>query len=137
VVLPVNGVRGVQYDTRTDAVVYGCDATRDFTHEDWIRLAMAALDQAGLDAAEQAVVRHALGSRSGGHVDVAGITFGALRISNVDMACELAELTRTEQEAARTIAPRYIRCHDVGPAADSVGVHSVPARRVGPKRPTQ
>lgn len=34
------------YGARVDAVVYGCPATADYTREDWIRLALAALDQA-------------------------------------------------------------------------------------------
>jgi hypothetical protein len=38
--------RPVQYDARTDAVVYG-PFTRGFERADWIRLAAAALDQAG------------------------------------------------------------------------------------------
>lgn len=35
------------YGARIDAVVYGCAATADYTREDWLRLALAALDQAG------------------------------------------------------------------------------------------
>ena len=69
-----------QYDTRTDAVIYGCDATASFTPADWIRLAMAALDQAGVSAIGQAAVRQALWGRYGGGdeaVDIAAVLDGA------------------------------------------------------------
>ena len=36
-----------QYDEKTDAVIYGA-ATKDLVEHDWVRLAVAALDQAGV-----------------------------------------------------------------------------------------
>lgn len=48
------------YDARTQAVVYGCDDTADFTREDWINLAMAALDQAGCNVRFQEEIRASL-----------------------------------------------------------------------------
>jgi hypothetical protein len=45
----------VQYDPKTDAVVYG-DVTKDFTKEDWVRLALACLDQAGIHDFDQAYI---------------------------------------------------------------------------------
>jgi hypothetical protein len=36
------------YGPNVDSVVYGCDATRTYTRGDWIALALAALDQAGV-----------------------------------------------------------------------------------------
>lgn len=45
-----------QYDSKTDAVIYGSSLTSDFTREDWIRLALAALDQAGLDKVTQDMI---------------------------------------------------------------------------------
>ena len=38
-----------QYGRRIDAGVYGCDAPHDYTRADWIKLALAALDQAGVN----------------------------------------------------------------------------------------
>ena len=40
------------YSKAVDAVVYGA-TTRDLTSDDWMRLAMAALDQAGMNGATQ------------------------------------------------------------------------------------
>lgn len=55
-----------QYGAKTDAVVYGCDETADFESEDWIRLALAALDQAGVTPARLSVAyQHARGSTEG------------------------------------------------------------------------
>lgn len=52
------------YGKRIDSVVYGCDATSDYTREDWIRLALAALDQAGVSPRQlEDAYRH--GSRRG------------------------------------------------------------------------
>lgn len=60
-------MRVVSYVQRIDAVVYGSD-TSDYTREDWIRLALAALDQAGVSPAQLADAdRH--GSRRNGGVD--------------------------------------------------------------------
>ena len=42
----IKSYRGVQYDHKTDAVIYG-PATDGWTRADWLRLAAAALDQAG------------------------------------------------------------------------------------------
>lgn len=50
------------YGKRIDSVVYDCDATNDFTREDWIRLALAALDQAGVST-NQLDTAHRHGSR--------------------------------------------------------------------------
>ena len=36
------------YGQRVNDVIYKTDATATFTREDWIRLALAALDQAGV-----------------------------------------------------------------------------------------
>lgn len=47
------------YGERVDAVVYGSPATADYTPADWARLALAALDQAGLSRHEQERVRGA------------------------------------------------------------------------------
>lgn len=44
-----------------DAV--NCDATATFTQRDWLDLAMAALDQAGLSLAEQDRIRALLPNR--------------------------------------------------------------------------
>lgn len=38
----------MSYGHRVDGVVYGCDETRGYTRADWLRLALAALDQAGV-----------------------------------------------------------------------------------------
>lgn len=46
------GGQFVQYGGRVDAVV-GSPLVSEFTRDDWKRLAMAALDQAGLSEAEQ------------------------------------------------------------------------------------
>ena len=43
----------VQYDEKTDAIIYNLDSTDKFTREDWVRLACAALDQAGLSLTAQ------------------------------------------------------------------------------------
>jgi len=40
--------QSVQYSHKVDAVIYGANVTRDFTREDWTRLALAALDQANV-----------------------------------------------------------------------------------------
>lgn len=45
--------RGVQYTARVDAVIYD-SATATFAREDWIRTALAALDQAGVSPEELA-----------------------------------------------------------------------------------
>ena len=39
------------YGPRTDALVYEQSVTADYTRADWIRLALAALDQAGVSPA--------------------------------------------------------------------------------------
>lgn len=38
----------IHYSERVDAVIYGSPITADYTREDWLRLAYACLDQAGL-----------------------------------------------------------------------------------------
>jgi hypothetical protein len=99
-----------QYDTRTDAVIYGCDATRDFTQADWARLASAALDQAGLATPANAVAaflaeparRHAIEEDEARH----GMYLGALvalGVSNLGMASDLAKLTRSTDEATKVV----------------------------------
>jgi hypothetical protein len=40
------------YGNRVDDVVYHSDATATYTREDWIRLALASLDQAGVSPRE-------------------------------------------------------------------------------------
>lgn len=49
--------RRIVYDPKTDAIVFGFNATVDFTEADWARLALAALDQAGLTQVRQRHVR--------------------------------------------------------------------------------
>lgn len=36
------------YGSKVDEVIYHCEATKGYTREDWIALALAALDQAGI-----------------------------------------------------------------------------------------
>ena len=87
-----------QYDTRTDAVIYGCDETADFTADDWQRLAAAALDQAGV----RTLTANRMGPRATWRTMYHGALV-ALRVQNVDMAGELAELTRSDEEAEQAI----------------------------------
>lgn len=49
---------------RVQDVVYGCDYTLDFDRQDWLDLAMAALDQAGITADEQARIAALLPSHA-------------------------------------------------------------------------
>ena len=56
----------IQYDERTDAVVYGCPATATFTPADWVRLALAALSQADVTPSQLATAYgHARGPEKG------------------------------------------------------------------------
>jgi hypothetical protein len=57
-------VTKVQYDEWTDVVIYG-DATKNFTEGGWIRLASAALDQAGVYPHELAAAHKLVGSATG------------------------------------------------------------------------
>ncbi len=84
-----------QYDPKTDAVIYGCDATSNFTGEDWRRLALAALDQAG-ELPVTATMRDAWRAMYAG-------AFAALNILNPAMIFELADLTRSSDEATGAI----------------------------------
>lgn len=55
-----------QYDEKTDPVIYGSPVTADFTREDWLRLALAALDQAGITPPQLSVAfQHARGKTDG------------------------------------------------------------------------
>lgn len=56
--------RPVQYDATTDKVIYDSQSTVGFTHADWLRLAIAALDQAGCSKALQLAVGVAAGAES-------------------------------------------------------------------------
>ena len=53
---PYNGSEN-GYGAPIDAIVYDSPATCDFTAADWLKLAFAALDQAGATANLQARVR--------------------------------------------------------------------------------
>ena len=51
----------MDYDTKTDAVL---DTLSDFTEEDFVRLALACLDQAGLSVRDQEAIQALLGELS-------------------------------------------------------------------------
>lgn len=57
-----------QYGQRIDAVVYGSEKTATYTREDWVRLALAALDQADVTPAQLANA-HQHGTRHGAGVN--------------------------------------------------------------------
>lgn len=55
-----------QYDEKTDKVIYDTSITAGFTTEDWLRLALAALDQAGVTPPQLSVAyQHARGKTAG------------------------------------------------------------------------
>ena len=58
--------RGGYWPTAS-TVVYECDATSEFTRADWIALAVAALDQAGVTPAQFAEATRL--AESAGHTD--------------------------------------------------------------------
>ena len=45
-----------QYDTKTDHVIYDTDAIGEFEDADFVRLAMACIDQAGIAQHRQAKI---------------------------------------------------------------------------------
>lgn len=60
----MNDGRTTRYDATTDAVVYDCDRTASFTPADWARLALAALDQAGVSPEQLARAHRAARGRT-------------------------------------------------------------------------
>ena len=50
----------MSYSTKAEAVVYGHPLTATFTRQDWLDLAIAALDQAGASEAMQDEIRDQL-----------------------------------------------------------------------------
>lgn len=50
----------INYSEKIDPAIYG-EATKGFTKEDWIELAIAALDQAGVSAEGQRLIRERSG----------------------------------------------------------------------------
>lgn len=62
-------IKRTQYDPGTDAIIYGSDTT-GFGSNEWIRLAMAALDQAGLSKYEQNCVADSMKKITHGWINV-------------------------------------------------------------------